>query len=327
MSRNSEKAKSYPIKNKHFLLQTQLIFLFSPPVLDRELLDNWLFVINVKRHPRHGPDSTDFKGNECRKIIRSTDQLKMLIAEIHLQEPRVSRRISQSSSSTKSKLDLVRKYQLIRLLIKCMISFSKLVSSTMRPSLNPQLSQIIDQFANDFDAFSPLFLQSYPRRSGSELTTPKIRVLSHEMRQWISSNNCSLSRVSEQPFETIHKSFLNFSSRYSIPNTGIENKRPSQSSCSSAKVHTPSLGTRQSKSKLPAKSKPARKLQSIPQPHQWPVLPSQVSLKRAALKELQNKRPTKSSTDSSESSDAPTRYVGNIKYARERRPRAVIGYN
>ena len=112
LSRNSEKAKSYPIK-KHFLLQTQLIFLFSPPVLDRELFDNWLFVINVKRDPRHGPDSTDFKGNECRKFIRSTDQLKMLITEIHLQDPRVSRRISQSSSSTKSKLDLVRKYQLI----------------------------------------------------------------------------------------------------------------------------------------------------------------------------------------------------------------------
>ena len=76
----------------------------------------------------------------------------------------------------------------------------------MRPSLNPHWSQIIDQFANDFDAFSPLFLQSFPRRSGSELTTPKIRVLTHEMRQWISSNNCSLSRVSEQPFETINPS-------------------------------------------------------------------------------------------------------------------------
>jgi hypothetical protein len=188
-------------------------------------------------------------------------------------------------------------------------------------------SQSIDQFTDDFDVFSQLYLKSFPRRSGSELATPKIRVLTHEMRQWIFANKCSLSRISEQPFETIHKSFLNFASRYSIPNTGIESKCPSPApSSSSSKVHTSSLSTRQSKLKLPAKSKPARQRQSIPQPRKWPVLPSQVSLKRVAT-ELKNEKPTKCSRDSKKASSSPTRYVGNIQYARKRRLRAVIGYN
>lgn len=318
----------------HLLLGITKSLVTFLQILDRELLDNWLFTIKVKRDPRHGPDSTDFKGNECRKIIHSTDQLEMLIPEQHRKEPRVSTRISKSASSvdTKSNQDPVNKYKLIRLLIKCMISFSNVVSFTMRPSLNPQWSEAIDQFSDDFDVFSTPYLQSFSRRSGTELTTPKIRVLTHEMRQWISTNKCSLSRISEQPFETIHKSFLNFSSQYSIPNTGVENKSPSpasSSSSSSAKQHTPSLDTRQSKSKLPAKSKGARQRKSTPQPHKWPVLPSQASLKRSALKELQNRKPTKSSKVHSKasSSQAHTRFVGNIKYARERRLHAVIGYN
>jgi hypothetical protein len=71
-------------------------------------------------------------------------------------------------------------------------------------SIHNGLKQSIN-FLDDFDVFSPPYLQSFSHRSWSELATPKIRVLKHEMRQLISTNKCSLSQISEQQFKRIHK--------------------------------------------------------------------------------------------------------------------------
>lgn len=210
------------------------------------LANDWLFSINVRRSDRHG--GSDFSGNDCRIIIKSSAKLSS--------QQRFPARISERGYDD---ADLQR-LKAIALLPAVFSTFNDVVDKTMSLSLHPLWSASIDAFRQAFSTFITQYNKVTPQLGGRNPArlTPKIQCLLHEVPLWIEENKCSLNQITEQGFEHQHKAYLSFEQRYKIPRCGTEilpSVRARKKSVSKrsphefAGRHTPSSGTRSGQTK------------------------------------------------------------------------------
>jgi len=276
----------FPPPPLHLLLGiTKTLFHFLE-VLDMDLANDWLFSINVRRSERHG--GSDFTGNDCRKIISNTTKLQSCHRFPHRTSKRYNSRELHRLTATK-------------LLCEATASFDVVVSRTMGLRLHPEWSASIEEFHTSFAAFTVPYNKFSSPQAGrnADRITPKLQCLFHEVVLWISSNNCSLNRHTEQAFETLHKVYLNFEQRYSVPRTGpeilparrLKKALPNNKPQAFVGRHTPSSGTRSGNTKR------KRSLLKNPEPSSSPS--------------KRTRRPV----------------VGAVRKARQRRLNAVIAFN
>jgi hypothetical protein len=179
----------------------------------------------------------------------------------------------------------------------------------MSLNLHPQWREAIDAFTAAYDAFSEVYIRLHPTRGDRELLSPKMWSISHVMKEWIEDNNCSLLRISEQAFESVHYDYLSFQSAYKIPMTGEEiltgrrrtssasNWGQSESSASRSRINV----KKRKKNEDPSYTESNKRLKSS----------------------------NKSRSSSSSSSKPPTEPLPHIKTnaARKLRLASVYGYN
>ncbi len=201
---------------------------FSPEIASR-----FLERIGVRLDDRHG--RSGFVGNDARKIAASGDILESIM---HLPDANDDDRLATLRSRVSAVANALR-------------TFDAVITATMTVSLSDSWRDAIRAFGDTYKelaqhmtAVAPM----QPHRSTSRLT-PKLMSLLEEMPRWIERNNCSLLRISEQSFESIHFDFKRFSSSYAIPITGPERvararRRPARALQPMDYVHTPSDGTR-----------------------------------------------------------------------------------
>ncbi len=171
--------------------------------LSPEVADLWLGKIGVRHDDRHG--RSGFVGNDCRKMTANWQVLVSLVRE--------------------SRLDAKLQERLL-LIATALGCFHNVVTSTMS-------WQLVDGWRETLTAFDVAYakvasvmqlLKTSVASRSPERLTPKLKCLLEEVPLWIARNKCSLARVSEQSFETLHHDYLNFSYRYSIPRTGVTSR-------------------------------------------------------------------------------------------------------
>jgi len=255
--RNFNSTEQVPIQLLLDFIQLQLINVFPPPQLHlllgitkslfkflenlaMSLANDWLAKIKVRRSERHG--ATDFTGNDCRRIIRSTAQLRQL--------PDFPKHLSRASSGIYNNT--------ILLLTTAFADFSRVVAHTMRLQLNPNWSTSLATFKSSYAEFVTSYNIIFEPAAGRSKGrwSPKLRCLFVQVPQWINAHKQSLSAVSEQPFETLHYRFLSHILKYPKPKTGEEREAGRRRQTSSpnfvrasrsknvSSSHTPSSGTR-----------------------------------------------------------------------------------
>ena len=180
----------------------------------------------------------------------------------------------------------------------------------MTPQLHDNWEEAFDEFKADFQALSESYFKVRRRNKNQSLLPPKIRVIVHEMRQWIKDHNCSLYRVSEQAFETIHSNYAEFELLFSVAKTGFlsdlkENKADSSSSSSSSSSsRQPSLGTRSGAQRKRKRELDSQNTASLKRSHLLKCLLSTVGV---SISES-SKSPSPSSSTSSSSKKYPSLY-------------------
>ncbi len=118
----------------------------------------------------------------------------------------------------------------------------------------------IAEFKSSYAAFTAVFNKFSPQvvYRHDDRITPKLQCLFAEVPQWLSTNKLPFAVVSEQAFESVHKSFVTHISKYSKPKMGEEllsaqrrrkKKNISPSPDFDRGTHTPSRGTRSGQTK------------------------------------------------------------------------------
>lgn len=222
----------FPPPQLHLLLGivSQLFKFLS--ILDISLADDFLELVHIRRSPRA---TQDFVGNDARKICSEIHRIRALKSF----PSRASRSNSQKSS-----------VRAILLVVSALEAFSTVVHDTMTLHLHAQWRASITHFRECYDEFVKAYEVIHPVQHARDPKryTPKLACLFHEVPLWISENSCSLSRISEQSFEAVHKRFGLFIRRYKVAAHGkfvpskLSKKEPTPSPFPAS--HTPSSGTR-----------------------------------------------------------------------------------
>ena len=123
-------------------------------ILNSYLANAWLRKLGVRRNPSHG--ASGFTGNDCRRIISHTHQLRNL--------PEFPQRTSRSHASAANATTVV-------LLADAINAFNDVVTKTMRPYLHPQWRASIEQFRVTFNSFTQQFETVQPISAARDPST------------------------------------------------------------------------------------------------------------------------------------------------------------
>lgn len=199
-----------------------------------EIAMKWVKLVGVKPSPIHG--DSDFPGNECWKLLKSAHKLRQLTP--------TSENLSKFKTDDDANLKhFSRVFEIVHQLASCLDSFKSIIDRVMTPKLSDNWLEAFEQFAADFQIFSEGYLKFHPRNKNQSLTPPKIHVVLNEMIEWITLHKCSLYRVNEQAFETVHSHYADFEQNFSVDKSGFVSDLKQSDSSSSSSYH-PSHGTR-----------------------------------------------------------------------------------
>lgn len=189
--------KYVPPPPLHLLLGITKTLFHYLEQLDMLLANDFLDSINVRRSERHG--GTDFVGNDCRTILRSTSKLRSL--------HRFPSRISQRQEPKE-----FHRLTSIVLITNVLQSFDVVISRTTGLLLHPEWATSITSFKRDYTTFTQCFNKVKSPQSGRDPSriSPKLQCYFYEVPVWINVHRCSLNRITEQAFETLHKVYLRF---------------------------------------------------------------------------------------------------------------------
>ncbi len=275
------------------------VVIFSPEIAER-----WLQVLGIRHDERHG--RSGFVGNDCRKLAGSGAVLERLL-------PRSSRKSHAADRN-------------IEAIVSALKRLDALITAIMSVSLGERWAEIIRKFGEVYADVAKLLsvAKPYQPHRSEERLTPKMKCLLEEVPLWIDRHNCSLLRISEQSFESLHHDYIEFAAYFHIPLTGAalalsdrRTKKPAALPMPMDSVHTPSDGTR-------AGGSHERKRKRNVTAHATPInVPARS--KRSKIITLTRVSEGESPSPVTQL-DAP-QIIGNVVAARQQRLRCLLAFN
>ena len=213
------------------LIDVPLLVIFVPPQLHLLigvifLLWSWLKAIDssvanvfisrigVQHSGEHG--AKGFKGNDCRKIARSSHVIIELLRPMAKED---------DQKSYDADLDThLKQNSACRAVARALKAFDVVINRTMGIELHAEGEPAILEFGRSFSSIASLMqpfiaLQAW-RDSSRE--TPKVHCVLHEMRDWITKHQKTLLTYSEQGSETLHSFYALHEQNWSVPITGAQ---------------------------------------------------------------------------------------------------------
>ncbi len=137
--------------------------------------------------------------------------------------------------------------------LKCL---DKVIVAVMSVSLGATWAETIESFGAAHATVTKVLHAAKPYRAhrSEARLTPKMKCLLEEVPLWIARHGCSLLRISEQSFESLHHDYILFSANFKIKRSGAAvsshyRQKPDSVGHALDLVHTPSDGTRSGSSK------------------------------------------------------------------------------